>query len=288
VQYLDWITALLQKLEPKDILTLILSLFSAVIAAISIVIAGIALLYTVFSKRRELAISVRNDLHDCILKLSENQVDFASLRRLLGADYHKVQHRRERSALIDQRQLFLARAVYLIEKYRRLIDLTSQDFLLIGAALADQGEFSGSLRFYKRSVRYALDERQKASALRVYGRALIASGYAKAGRRKMLKSVAIYEQLSQRVGYDKEHIIGDITDTYLRLIHIETQHKILQHAASDLAEAKKRLEQIQDKGRRESLGELLKARESELAALALPEGIRTSAEPDPSKGVTTS
>jgi hypothetical protein len=273
MQYLDWITALLQKLEPKDILTLILSAFSLVIAVISIVIAGIALLYTVFSKRRELAISVRNDLHDCILKLSENQVEFASLRRQLGADYHKVQHRRERTALIDQRQLFLARAVYLIDRYRRLIDLTSQDFLLIGAALADQGEFSGSLRFYKRSVRYALDEREKASALRVYGRALIASGYAKSGRRKMLKSVAIFEKLSQQVGYEREAMIFDMTDTYLRLIHIETQHKILQHAASDLAEAKKRLDQIQDKGRRESLGELLKARESELAALGLPKDI---------------
>ena len=43
--------AFLQKLEPKDILTFTLSSFS-------LVIAGIAFLYTVFSKRRELAISV--------------------------------------------------------------------------------------------------------------------------------------------------------------------------------------------------------------------------------------
>jgi hypothetical protein len=263
MQYLDWITALLQKLEPKDILPLALSSFS-------LVIAGIAFFYTVFSKRRELAISVRNDLHDCILKLSENRVQFESLRRELGKDYHKVQHSRERGALTDQRQLFLARAVYLIERYRRLIDSTSQEFLLIGAALADQGEFSGSLRFYKRSVRYAHDGRMEATALRVYGRALIASGSAKAGRRKMLKSVAVFKRLSQRVGYEREQMIFEMIDTYLRLIRIETQQKILQHAASDLAIAEQLLEQIQDKGRRETLGELLKARESELAALGLP------------------
>ena len=77
MQYLDWITALLQELELKDILTLIVSSFS-------LVVAGIALLYTVVSKRRELAISVRNDLHDCIFKLSENKVEFENLRRRLG------------------------------------------------------------------------------------------------------------------------------------------------------------------------------------------------------------
>src|SRR4029077_6981111 len=80
MQYLDWITALLQELELKDILTLIVSSFS-------LVVAGIALLYTVVSKRRELAISVRNDLHDCIFKLSENKVEFENLRRRLGEDY---------------------------------------------------------------------------------------------------------------------------------------------------------------------------------------------------------
>ena len=74
--------ALLQKLEPKDILTLTLSSFSFAIAVI-------ALLYTIFSKRRELAISVRNDLHDCILKLSEHTVQFESLRRELGEDFRK-------------------------------------------------------------------------------------------------------------------------------------------------------------------------------------------------------
>ena len=195
MQFLDWITALLQKLESKDILTLTLS-------SSSLVIAGLAFVYTVFSKRRELAISVRNDLHDCILKLSENKVQFESLRRELGDDFRKVQHSRERVALTEQRQLFLARAVYLIERYRRRVDTTSQDFLLIAAALADQGEFSGSLRFYRRSVRYAFDKRMKATALRVFGRALIPSGSAKAGRRKMLQSVALFEKL-ERVGYDR-------------------------------------------------------------------------------------
>jgi hypothetical protein len=62
MQFLDWITAVLQKLEPKDILTLALS-------SVSLVVAGTAFFYTVFSKRRELAISARNDLHDCIIKL---------------------------------------------------------------------------------------------------------------------------------------------------------------------------------------------------------------------------
>jgi tetratricopeptide (TPR) repeat protein len=256
MQYLDWITALLQKLEPKDILTLGISVFS-------LAIAGSAFIYTVVSKRRELAISVRNDLHDCILKLSENS-------RELGEDYHKVKHRRERTTLGEQRQLFLARAVYLIDKYRRRVDSTSQEFLLIGKTLADQGEFSGSLRFYKKSVRYALGGRNEATALRVYGRALIASGSAKVGRRKMLKSVAIFRKLSQRRGYDREQMICEMIDTYQRLISIEAQQKILQHAASDLAIAEQLLEQIQGKGRREWAGDVLKARESELAALGLP------------------
>ena len=107
----------------------------------------------------------------------------------------------------------------------------------------------------------------KATALRVYGRALIASGSAKAGRRKMLQSVAVFEGLSVRVGYDRELMVYEMIDTYQRLIYIETQQKLSQHAASDLAIAKQLFEQIQDKGRRETMGEHLKARESELIAM---------------------
>jgi hypothetical protein len=272
MQFFDWITPLLQKLEPKDILTLTLSSFSVALSLISLVVAAIALWYTVVSKRRELAISVRNDLHDCILKLSENKVQFESLHRELGENFRKIQHSRERAALIEQRKLFLARAVYLIEKYRRRVDAISQDFLLIAAALADEGQFSGSLRFYKRSVRYALDETMKATALSVYGRALIASGSAKAGRRKMLQSVAIFKKLSERVGYHQDLMIFEMADTYQRLIYIETQQKISQHAASDLAIAKQLFEQIQNKERRVTMGEYLKARESELAAFDVIKG----------------
>ena len=67
-------------------------------------------------------------------------------------------------------------------------------------------------------------------------------------------------------------MILEMIDTYQRLISIETQQKILQHAASDFDIAEQLLEQIQNKGRREMLGELLKARESELAALGLTQG----------------
>ena len=88
----------------------------------------------------------------------------------------------------------------------------------------------------------------------------------------MLQSVAIFEKLSERVGYDRELMIYEMIDTYQRLIYIETQQKISQHAASNLAIAKRLFEQIQDKGRQETMGELLKARESELAALNLIKG----------------
>jgi hypothetical protein len=86
----------------------------------------------------------------------------------------------------------------------------------------------------------------------------------------MLKSVAIFEKLSQRVGYEREQMISEMIDTYQRLIRIETQHEILQHAASDLAIAEKWFGQVQDKGRRKALGEVLKARE--LVALGLRNG----------------
>ena len=154
MQYLDWITPLSKSSNPKIFWRSYLSSFSLVIAVM-------VFLYTVVSKRRELAISVRNDLHDCILKLSENKAQSEVLRRELGEAYHSIQHRRQRIALTRAAQLFLARAVYLIERYRRRLNATSHDFLLIAAALADQGEFSGSLKFYKRSVRYALDERRR-------------------------------------------------------------------------------------------------------------------------------
>jgi hypothetical protein len=103
--------------------------------------------------------------------------------------------------------------------------------------------------------------------MRVYGRALIASGSAKVGRRKMLQSVAIYKKLSQRAGYERQRMIYDMIDTYQRLIGIEIHNGILQYAASDYAFAKQLLEQVQ--GRRESAEELLKVRESELAALGV-------------------
>jgi hypothetical protein len=93
----------------------------------------------------------------------------------------------------------------------------------------------------------------------------------------MLKSVAIFQKLSQRAGYEREGMIYEMIDTYHRLIRIEIQHSMMEHAASDLADAEQLFEQIQDKGRREILGELLKARESDLAALGLTKGIQPSA-----------
>ena len=85
----------------------------------------------------------------------------------------------------------------------------------------------------------------------------------------MLKSVANFKKLSQRVGYDRDRMLSEMIDTYQRLIEMETKQRILQHSASDLVIAKQILEQIQDKGRRKMSEELLKARESELAALGL-------------------
>ena len=88
----------------------------------------------------------------------------------------------------------------------------------------------------------------------------------------MLQSVTIFKKLSERVGYERERMIYEMADTYQRLIYIETQHKIYQHAASDFAIAEQLLEQIQDKGRRKTMEEYLKARKSELAALDLIKG----------------
>jgi hypothetical protein len=57
-----------------------------------------------------------------------------------------------------------------------------------------------------------------------YGRALIASGSAKVGRRKMLKSVALFKKLSQRVGYEREQMIFEMIVPLLAPQLVATQH----------------------------------------------------------------
>jgi hypothetical protein len=246
---IDWIIAAWRELTSKEALTVTVSAFSFVLALAS-------LGYTVFSKRRDAHIAARNELHSCISKISEIRAKKDDKRLELGDEFLSNKHTAMRVILNDTIKLYLSKAILLITRYRGL-DISSFENVLLAAALADEGKFKHSLKFYRRAVKTSADKADKATALRVYGRALIAAGYPRWGRSRMLKAAKLFFTLSETHGYDDSVMNYERADTYSRLIATQLRWNYPKNLSIDLAAFKESIGRIGDDRRCKTMEELL-------------------------------
>jgi tetratricopeptide (TPR) repeat protein len=262
---IDWVLAGWRQLPSKDALSLIVSVCS-------LVIAFATLGYTIRAKRRAATAAVRNDLHSCISEISKVRVEREEKERELGSDFFSAAHAPMRTNLNDRTRLYLSKAVLLSTRYRKL-DITSFENLLLGAALADEGKYRSSLQFYERAVKTSADAADKAAALRVYGRALIASGRPRRGRRRMRKAAGMFSALSRTHGYDDDKMSYESADTYARLVRTQLRWNYRKKTRADLADFRRSITRIKDARTRQSMEEVL----AEITGTP-----RTPAEPAPS------
>jgi hypothetical protein len=245
----DWLLATWRQLPSKDALSLVVSLCSFALA-----FAG--LMYTMRSKRRDATTAARNDLHSCISEVSEIRAKREEKQRELGNEFYSAENVPLRMTLNARTNLYLSKAVLLSTRYTKL-DISSFESLLLGAALSDQGRHGASLRFYKRAVRISADPFDKATAQRVYGRALIASGRPRWGRWHMRRAAKLFSSLSSKRGYDDDMMNYEVADTYGRLIQIQLRCGYRKKTADDLADFRRAIGTIQEPRRRRSMEELL-------------------------------
>src|SRR5262249_23080455 len=141
-------------------------------------------------------------------------------------------------------------------RYRKL-DITSFENLLLGAALADEGKYRTSLQFYERAVKTSADAADTAAALRVHGRALIASGRPRRGRRRMRKAARMFSAWSRARGYDDEKMNYESADTYARLVRTQLRWNYRKKTRADLADFRRSIARIKDPHGRQSMEEVL-------------------------------
>jgi len=152
--------------------------------------------------------------------------------------------------------LYLSKAVLLSTTYRK-VDLSSFESLLLADTLADEGKYRESLQFYKRAVGISADRADEAEALRVYGRALIASGRPRAGRRRMRKAAKLFAGLSRKRGYDDEKMSYESADTYAQLVRTQLRWNYRKKTRIDLTDFRRSIGRIKDPQARRSLEETL-------------------------------
>jgi tetratricopeptide (TPR) repeat protein len=246
---IDWVLAGWRELPSKDALGLIISVCSLVIA-----FAGFG--YAIRSRRRDATTAARNDLHSCISELSKTRTQREEKERELGDNFLSTEHAPMRTNLNDRTRLYLSKAVLLSTRYRKL-DITSFENLLLGAALADEGKYDTSLQFYRRAVETSADTADRAAALRVYGRSLIAAGRPRWGRSRMRKAARLFSALSRKRGYDDDKMSYESADTYARLVQTQLRWNYRKKTRTDLADFRRSITRIKDPRTRQSMEEVL-------------------------------
>jgi tetratricopeptide (TPR) repeat protein len=247
----QWLLAGWRQLPSPDALGVIVGLCALVVALA-------AFGYAVRSRRRDAGAAARNDLTSCISELSKLRTEREEKERQLGEAFYTGEHAPIRASLNDRTKLYLSKAVLLSTRYRKL-DLTPFDCLLLGATLADEGNYRTSLQFYKRAVETSADAADKATALRVYGRALIAAGYPRSGRRRMRKAAKLFAALGRKRGYDQDKMNYESADTYARLLQTQMRWNYRSRTRADLLDLNRAIRKIKDRGRRQSMEDALDA-----------------------------
>lgn len=233
-----------EKMALKDILTLIVSLAALIT---SIAVAG----SNWWSRRRELVEDAKKDFSEAIMAIAKVRQDHEELRKDAGEDYDHIKFEARRIVLADRRTFYLSKALQALT--HKQIVVSSFEYLLLAAALIDSARVGDSVEYYEKAYKLAEDEHTKASAQRVYGRALIAMGDYGKGRAEMLSAVDRFKELSVNIRYDPDRMLGEAAETYRRLLTVEIQKKQTGDVNADIVAFRELTREVQDPSRRRVL-----------------------------------
>jgi len=186
------------------------------VAAASALIAVGSVLVSARWKQREHSKAARDDFQRTVEALVDLRQERERVRRELGDDWGLSRYATTRVALNEKRELLIAKARLLLEKYR--IDVSDIGYVVVGGAIDDAGRPAEALDFYRRAVSLAATPFTQAMAQRPLGRAMILSGEREAGRRTLLEAVDALGRLSRQPGVDADAMRTERAETLRCLI----------------------------------------------------------------------
>jgi len=226
--------------------------WALVLAALSAFIISLTtLIFTISSKRADSKTAASKGFEETISDIIDLRQKREELRFEMGSKWDDYSNTPLRVAVNDKREVLVARARYLIRRYKTVA--TDASCLIVGAALADMGRNAESLQYYKESVKLSRTNVSQAMSMKPYGRALILAGKTGKGRKILLKSAKIFKSLENNSGYDRETMRFERADTYRRLVaaQLAAQQKI--GAAKDYALLKEAIAALRDPNRAKAL-----------------------------------
>jgi hypothetical protein len=167
-------------------------------------------------KEREHSEAARDDFQRTVRALVDLRQERERVRRQLGDEWGLSRYAATRVALNEKRELLIAKARLLLQKYR--IDVSDIGYVVVAGVIDEAGRPAEALPFYRRAVALAATPFTKAMAQRPYGRALILSGERDAGRRTLLEAADALGRLSTQPGLDADAMRAERADTLRALI----------------------------------------------------------------------
>ena len=187
----------------------------AVAAASALVAVGCVLVNARW-KEREHSTAARDDFQRTVEALVDLRQERERVRRELGDEWGLSRYATTRVALNEKRELLIAKARLLLEKYR--IDVSDIGYVVVGGAIDDAGRPAEAVEFYRRAVSLAATPFAHAMAQRPLGRAMILSGQRDAGRRTLLEAADALGRLSRQPGLDADAMRAERAETLRSLI----------------------------------------------------------------------
>lgn len=211
-----------EPLSPKDLITLLLAVVSL----------GLSL-YLFSDKRKKDVEDSRKEFVDSLSELLATRKDIEDQEYAIARDGEGAGSRPALRHLRDKREVLVSRLIHIANRPRIL--LSSQEYVALAAALIDSGRIGESVSVYKTAMDTAANNFEKATAQRVYGRALINQGELAAGRQHMLDAAALFVALKDDRGFERNRVLLEGAETYRRLVAVSVQKSYFDFARDDLA-----------------------------------------------------
>jgi tetratricopeptide (TPR) repeat protein len=216
----------LAALDVKDLATLLLS-GAALLTSISVA------LFNLRVQRSKRSDDARKAFEDAILAIMTAKQSYEALRREAGKEFESPEFAPRRVAIVDTRNFNLSKALHAVSVANLVT--SSADNLLLASALMESGRHSASVPFYQRAVHLAWDQYERATALRVLGRAQILTGEHDDGRAMMTEAANLFTALANDKGYETDRMFDEVAETYKRLINCEITIGLKEHLEADVA-----------------------------------------------------
>jgi hypothetical protein len=214
------------------------------------------LLFSMWQWRRKNVDDARKSLTESIAGMITTKQKLEEFRLDTKERYGNIENLSYRIALSDQRQLYLANAMKIIDNRESDISPTYFDYLMLASNLIDIGRVRDSIKYYEKSVelaRLTSNEVACAAGRRVYGRAQIAAGDYDEGRQEMLAAAKDYLSLAENSSFNQDQMVTEAAETYRRLILVQMQKGYTKKIEDDLIKMQEILHKVKDNSNRDTL-----------------------------------